>query len=190
MLKRLFWLVVAGLAGWLAWLWVQQRKSEFTDTIPQFVPARPSAPASPSPQPPAQVVPPDEAAVGEPEAPAAEDQQPDEAPAPDEAAADAPEAPAAENEQPDEATANAAVDESGDVVAAGAPAEQGDAAAPTAADSASLEGTLGYCVRCRTKREIKDPHEEITESGRRAARGRCPVCGANMVTFLATEEHL
>jgi len=47
---------------------------------------------------------------------------------------------------------------------------------------------IGYCVRCKTKRPIQGAHEETTETGRRAARGTCPVCGANMFTFLKDEE--
>lgn len=39
-------------------------------------------------------------------------------------------------------------------------------------------------MRCRTKRPIQQAYEETTESGRRAARGTCPVCGAKMFTFL------
>jgi hypothetical protein len=50
------------------------------------------------------------------------------------------------------------------------------------------EEVMGYCVRCKTKRAIQNAHEETTESGRRAARGTCPVCGANMFTFLKDDE--
>jgi hypothetical protein len=50
------------------------------------------------------------------------------------------------------------------------------------------EEVVGYCVRCKTKRPIQEAHEEITETGRRAARGVCPVCGANMFTFLKDGE--
>jgi Domain of unknown function (DUF5679) len=46
----------------------------------------------------------------------------------------------------------------------------------------------GYCMRCKTKRPIQNAHRETTESGRPAARGTCPVCGANMFTFLATDD--
>ena len=46
----------------------------------------------------------------------------------------------------------------------------------------------GYCMRCKTKRQIQNAHRETTESGRPAARGTCPVCGANMFTFLATND--
>jgi hypothetical protein len=61
----------------------------------------------------------------------------------------------------------------------------GTAAAPISTDSSST--VIGYCTRCREKRPIRDAHEEITENGRRAARGTCPVCGGNMYTFLKKE---
>jgi hypothetical protein len=43
---------------------------------------------------------------------------------------------------------------------------------------------MGYCPRCKAKRMISDAREEFTESGRRAARGICSVCGGRMFTFL------
>jgi transcription initiation factor IIE alpha subunit len=52
----------------------------------------------------------------------------------------------------------------------------------------ALSNVSGYCVRCRTKRLIDDAYEETTESGRRAARGKCPVCGTNMFTFLKEDD--
>jgi hypothetical protein len=52
------------------------------------------------------------------------------------------------------------------------------------ADSSALGEIMGYCPRCKAKRLINEAHEETTESGRRAARGACPVCGGNMFTFL------
>ena len=67
------------------------------------------------------------------------------------------------------------------------------ASADTPADLADAVGSAeaeisGYCMRCKTKRPIQDAHRETTESGRPAARGTCPVCGANMFTFLATDD--
>jgi hypothetical protein len=59
------------------------------------------------------------------------------------------------------------------------PAEE----APAPAD-AELAGLEGYCMRCKERRPFADVHEETTENGRRAARGVCPVCGANMFKFL------
>lgn len=54
-------------------------------------------------------------------------------------------------------------------------------------DDVETSGVIGYCVKCRTKRTMDDPHEETTESGRRAARGTCPVCSTTMFTFLSDE---
>lgn len=37
-----------------------------------------------------------------------------------------------------------------------------------------------YCVKCRAKREMKDPHEVVLKNGRHAIAGVCPVCGTKM----------
>lgn len=42
---------------------------------------------------------------------------------------------------------------------------------------------LGYCVRCREKREIQDAELTTTKDGRPALRGTCPECGATMFQF-------
>jgi len=55
---------------------------------------------------------------------------------------------------------------------------------PDTTNADKLGEVIGYCPRCKTKRSISNAHEETTESGRRAARGICPVCGGNMFTFL------
>ena len=65
--------------------------------------------------------------------------------------------------------------------------------ADSAADVSEADHTAeteisGYCMRCKIKRQIQNAHRETTESGRPAARGTCPVCGANMFTFLATND--
>ncbi len=46
----------------------------------------------------------------------------------------------------------------------------------------------GYCVKCREKREIKNAAVEDTKSGRRMAKGKCPVCGTTVTRFLSNEE--
>jgi hypothetical protein len=58
---------------------------------------------------------------------------------------------------------------------------------PEAGGIAEIE-INGYCMRCKTKRPIQNARRETTESGRPAARGTCPICGANMFTFLATDD--
>ena len=37
-----------------------------------------------------------------------------------------------------------------------------------------------YCVKCRTKREIKDPQSVTLKNGKPATKGTCPTCGTNM----------
>jgi hypothetical protein len=34
----------------------------------------------------------------------------------------------------------------------------------------------GYCVRCKSKREIKNPKQVTMKNGRRATKGTCGVC--------------
>jgi hypothetical protein len=196
MLKRVFWLVVAGAAGWLIWMWYQQRQSDISSGAPHFAPPspveRPAAFAPVRPQPSAAPQQSAELATADLEAaeriPGAAEgaafPEPDvEVVAASEVAADdvAPE-PAAETAvgtavTPAITTANenerATAEASAAVVPAGGPIH---------------EEVLGYCVRCKTKRSIQNAHEETTESGRRAARGTCPVCGANMFTFLKEDE--
>lgn len=37
-----------------------------------------------------------------------------------------------------------------------------------------------YCVKCRTKREIKDARAVTLKNGRPATQGVCPVCGTKV----------
>jgi len=37
-----------------------------------------------------------------------------------------------------------------------------------------------YCMKCRTKRDMKDPKNITLKNGRPATRGTCPVCGTKM----------
>jgi Zn finger protein HypA/HybF involved in hydrogenase expression len=37
-----------------------------------------------------------------------------------------------------------------------------------------------YCVRCKTKREMKDTKSITMKNSRPATQGVCPVCGAKM----------
>ncbi len=46
-----------------------------------------------------------------------------------------------------------------------------------------------YCVKCKTKREIKDPQAVFTAGGTPATRGACPVCGTTLVRMGRTEAH-
>ncbi len=38
----------------------------------------------------------------------------------------------------------------------------------------------GYCVKCRAKREMKDPRAIAMKNGRPATHGVCAVCGTKM----------
>jgi len=47
----------------------------------------------------------------------------------------------------------------------------------------SEEQVKGYCVKCKAERVMKNV--KITEAaGRRVAKGKCPVCGAEITHFL------
>ncbi len=37
-----------------------------------------------------------------------------------------------------------------------------------------------YCVKCRQKREMKDPEVVTLKNGRPARKGKCGTCGTNM----------
>jgi hypothetical protein len=41
----------------------------------------------------------------------------------------------------------------------------------------------GYCVKCREKRDFEG-EVSVSESGRRMAKGKCPVCGTTMNRIL------
>ena len=48
--------------------------------------------------------------------------------------------------------------------------------------------TEAYCVKCREKREIKDPQEVTMKNGRPALKGTCPVCGTGLFRMLGAKE--
>ena len=37
-----------------------------------------------------------------------------------------------------------------------------------------------YCVKCKAKREMKNPKGVTMKNGRKATKGKCPVCGTGM----------
>ena len=57
---------------------------------------------------------------------------------------------------------------------------------------ASWEGTdmatEAYCVKCREKREIKDPKEVTMKNGRNAIEGTCPVCGTKLFRMVSNKK--
>jgi DNA topoisomerase-1 len=46
-----------------------------------------------------------------------------------------------------------------------------------------------YCVKCKTKREMKDAQPLFNAKGTAYTKGVCPVCGTGMMRFGATEAH-
>ncbi len=46
-----------------------------------------------------------------------------------------------------------------------------------------------YCVKCRQKREVKDPNAEFNKTGAATTRGTCPVCGTSIYRIGRTPAH-
>jgi hypothetical protein len=38
----------------------------------------------------------------------------------------------------------------------------------------------GYCVKCKAKKEMKDPQDIVMKNGRPATQGICPDCGTKI----------
>ena len=43
---------------------------------------------------------------------------------------------------------------------------------------------LGYCLKCKTSRDMLNEERITMKNGRPAARGTCPVCGTGMFKIL------
>jgi hypothetical protein len=41
----------------------------------------------------------------------------------------------------------------------------------------------GYCLKCRTKREMKNANKVTLKNGRPATQGSCPVCGTKITVI-------
>jgi hypothetical protein len=54
-----------------------------------------------------------------------------------------------------------------------------------------MAAEMAYCVKCREKRDMKDPKEVSFEGKggqpRRAMQGVCPVCGTKMFKILGNK---
>ncbi len=48
--------------------------------------------------------------------------------------------------------------------------------------------TEAYCVKCREKREIKDPQDVTMKNGRNAVQGTCPVCGTKLFRMVGKKD--
>lgn len=44
----------------------------------------------------------------------------------------------------------------------------------------SMAAKEGYCVKCKAKREMKNPVAITMKNGRPATQGTCPSCGTKM----------
>ena len=48
---------------------------------------------------------------------------------------------------------------------------------------------LSYCVKCKEKREMKDPQDVTMKNGKPARKGRCAVCGTSMFAIVSTKKN-
>ena len=52
-----------------------------------------------------------------------------------------------------------------------------------------MENTnVGYCLRCKQRREISNPEEIVMKNGRAAIKGICSVCGTGMFRILGMKK--
>ena len=71
-------------------------------------------------------------------------------------------------------------------------AEEGEEIAPAqnTAEKISVEPAdtqfEAYCVKCRTRRGMKDARRIVTKNNRNAMEGTCSVCGTRLFRFIAT----
>ena len=42
----------------------------------------------------------------------------------------------------------------------------------------------GYCVKCKSKKEMKNEEKITLKNGRQAVKGKCPDCGTAMFKIL------
>ncbi len=40
--------------------------------------------------------------------------------------------------------------------------------------------TKAYCVKCRAMRDMVDEQDVVMKNGKKAKKGKCPVCGTTM----------
>lgn len=73
-----------------------------------------------------------------------------------------------------------------DIVSAPSPV-MGDNDGNSTADVIT-ENVVGFCARCRDKREVLNPVRTQTKKGKAAIRGTCNVCGAGMFVFISEEK--
>jgi len=52
----------------------------------------------------------------------------------------------------------------------------------------SLNNTIMYCVKCRTKVNITNPEKVSLKSDRKALKGTCPHCGNSTYKMISSKE--
>lgn len=159
---RLVRLVLITAALWLIWREVTRRRAALLESRA----ATRQWPPSPEPPP----TRPSTAAIPVPHI------APPEAPEP----AVTPEAPASNAAEP-------AVTPEVPASAATAAAAMPEAPASAAAGEEQAE-LVGWCARCHARRPMQGVSVATTTSGRRVARGTCPVCHAGITRFVAKED--
>ena len=50
-----------------------------------------------------------------------------------------------------------------------------------------MAAIIGYCVKCKAKRDMKDAKEITMANGRKAMKGVCSVCGTGMFKIMGTK---
>ena len=45
----------------------------------------------------------------------------------------------------------------------------------------------GYCVKCKSKREMAESKEVTMKNGRKAMKGKCVTCGTSMFCILSSK---
>ena len=48
---------------------------------------------------------------------------------------------------------------------------------------------IGYCMKCKEKREMKDTEEVTMKNGRKAIKGKCSTCGTGMYKIQGKQNH-
>ncbi|MBI2084222.1 MAG: hypothetical protein HYT70_01230 [Candidatus Aenigmarchaeota archaeon] len=47
-----------------------------------------------------------------------------------------------------------------------------------------------YCMKCKTKREVNNPEETVTEKRIRIMKGTCTVCGTKVAKILGKAKQI
>lgn len=48
------------------------------------------------------------------------------------------------------------------------------------APEVAAKSIQAYCVKCRSKKDVKNPKPVTMKNGKKATSGECPVCGTKM----------